>query len=131
MAAGGGGKDAQVGAGLERGEVEKENVLQGIAADTGGCGGRAIHAICIAAAGRALGSSRSFLLTESIFQSQAVGKERSRLRALSQEKQHGGWQGSLVKPSPLHGSSCLAGFHSVKKKHLQLVGQDDFMQLDK
>lgn len=106
----------QVGAGLERGEVEKENVLQGSTADTGRCGGRAIHAICIAAARRALGSPRYFLLTESIFQSQAVGKERSRLRALSQEKQRGGWQGSLVKPSPLHGSSRLAGFHSVKKK---------------
>lgn len=106
----------QVGVGLERGEVEKENTLQGSTADTGQCGGRVIHAVCIAAARWALGSLRSFLLTEGVFQSQAVGKERSRLRALSQEKQRGGWQGSHVKPFPLHGSSYLAGFHSVKKK---------------
>lgn len=88
--------------------------------------------ICIAAARRVLGCLPSFPLTKSISQRQE-GKEGSRLRAQSQEKQCGGWQGSWAKPFPLHGSSYLAGSHPGRKKkqHLQLVGQDDSIQLDK
>lgn len=118
---------------LERGKVEKENMLQGSTADKRVVVGRRrerllennsprLHCCRFSALS---GPSCSL---EAFSKGRLGGKERSRLPALSQEKQCGGWQGSYGKPFPLRCSCYLAGFHSVKKTHLQLVGQNDFIQ---
>lgn len=78
-----------------------------------------IHLACIAAGSRL---SLALLHTGSILQRQAMGRESSRLPALFQKEQCGGWKGSYGKPFPLCCSCYLVGLHSVKKtpNHLQL-----------